>query len=141
VAAWSSSYGSVTAFNSTSANFGAKAVSSSTSKYVYVLNTGVTGAMNLGATLSGDTAHFRIGWAKRITNTNNSDSNACASTATTVSNCQMDAADKPSLPYKDMSVLVYYEPKAAGNHAVTLTLSSGNGTSLPATLTLTGSAN
>jgi hypothetical protein len=143
VAAWSSTSGSSTAFTSGTQSFGTRTVSSSTGKYVYVLNTGATGAMNLGLALSGDTTHFRIGWAKRITSTGTSDSAACTGTATTVSGCQMDAADKPGVAYKDLQLLVYYEPKAPGSHSVTFTLSSSNGTTLPvpSTLTLTGTAN
>ncbi len=126
--------------NGTSGAYGTVAVNSATTKRLTMNNTngGLYGSLALGFTLSGDTSQFKIvrmgrslsgGWwcvSGGVVSTDKQSITPCYAGGTgALSNLEIE---------------VSYAPISSGSHSVTLTPNSPNGTVLPSTLTLTGTA-
>lgn len=138
--AWSSSSTSVVPLTDASMAFGAKAVASSTAKSFFMRNTGTNGALAVGFVLSGDATQFKLyGSSAR----SGAYSDICKSGGilsadkTSITPCLVaDAKDS----YSTLLTGIHYAPTQAGNHSVTMTPITNNGTVLPGALTFTGSA-
>ena len=141
-AVWSSSAATTTALTSADTTY-ATLTSNSTvlnvgyqDKILYLRNTGTNGALAVKAALSGDTEHFSIvsvGSEHKF-----GVSSGCYAGDGKTTPCLTE--DVKGGNYTHIRVTVRYQPKAVGNHTVTVTPSTNNGTVLPAPITLTGSA-
>lgn len=138
-AVWSTSYNSVVAPASSTIVYGDRSQNSSTTKSVFMRNSGNYGAMALGFTLTGDISHFRITRIVQLNNSGSSENSTCAlGDGKTTPICS--AQDPSQASFVQLGVNVEYAPTALGSHSVTLTPNTNNGTVLPAPITLTGQA-
>ena len=138
-AAWSSSTASVVAPTAATLDFGAKTTGTTTSKTIYLKNTGTNGALVVGYTVTGDTSQFTL-MPLTIVRNGSVTEYSCVSTASVISGtsatpCQ---AEDASALYSIINATFKYTPKAAGTHSLTITPTTTNGTALPGAITLTG---
>jgi hypothetical protein len=138
-AAWSSYYQSVTALTPADLTFGTRTVDGYLTKNLYLINTGASGAMSVGYILTGDVNHFELGQPKQGSPTNSS---ACATGTGILATNRLSST--PCLT-SDVKTSTYgvllnltYRPKSIGDHSITVTPISDNGTALPGAITLTG---
>ena len=136
--AWSSSATSLVAFNDTTRNLGTKPVNTSSLHHVYIRNTGTNGELSLGFNVSGDTSHIKLHQVLLLSSTGGYET-ACR-TGGSVSGGQSSTpclSDEPNESRPVIRVSFLYEPKAVGNHSITITPNTNNGTVLPEPLVLT----
>lgn len=133
------------AIGAVNTGFGSVAVGGTSQKVFYLNNTGGYGKMAAGLELSGDTDQYLV----QVSRARGYGPNAttCLSggvlSGTTVSPC---LADDPGQgggdpwAYSKVQVTVTYKPTSSGSHSLVLTPTTNNGSSLPAPITLTGTA-
>lgn len=138
-AAWTSSPGSLTPLTSTTTTFAAQTVGTTKSKTVWLRNIGTNGPLSVGFVLSGDTSQFRINTVDRVNYAGNGA--ACGTiSADKLSSTPCLANDIAGglFPYIELNII--YAPTGPGNHSVTVSTNTDNGTTLPAAAVLSGSA-
>jgi len=135
-AQWSGHYVNVTAPLASYLNFGSRTPGSSDKKYVYLHNTGTHGPLALSFASTGDTSQFKIFSVYKFNNVVSS----CGSTISgnAASTCTTD--DKFGGNYPSIQIYVEYAPTVVGDHSITITPRSENGTVAPAPVTFTGLA-
>ena len=145
-AVWSSSPTSTVAPTPAYLAFGSKATGTTLDKVVYVRNTGTYGGQAVGFTLTGDTSHFKVVQVSRTSQLYAGYTEACSPAvsiapggASTTPCLAADAATS-GMNYFGVQFTLRYAPTAPGNHTVTVTPTTNNGTKLPEALTFNGSA-
>lgn len=128
-----------------STGFGSVAVGGTSQKVFYINNTGGYGKLAAGLELSGDTDQYQV----QLSRARGYGPNAttCLSggvlSGASISPC---LADDPGQgggdpwAYSKVQVAVTYKPTRSGSHALVLTPTTNNGSSLPSPITLTGVA-
>jgi len=142
--AWSSTYSaSGTALVAGDLDFGTKTTNTVNTRTLYLRNTGTNGAMAAGFTLSGDTGgNFKIvnlrpnSIGSTNTGTCTGSIAAVAADGRSVGICAAEDIAGDNYPY--LKLTYTYTPATVGNHSVTLTPVTNNGTVLPGALTLNG---
>ncbi len=122
-----------------STTFGIQENLTTSTKRFQLVKTGGTGTMSVGFTMTGDVSQFKF----TSVGTSLSGGWTCASGG-------IISADKTSTTYchardtsgalANIEVDVQYAPTVIGDHSITVTPSTNNGTALPAPLTVTGSS-
>jgi hypothetical protein len=116
----------------------------STARLLYLRNTGNYGALSTGFTITGDTEHFYIFRVRTERQKTSSGTGNCVPevtiAATLVTPCTATAIDASSDPSAAIEWTIYYRPKAVGEHSITITPTTDNGTILPGPLTFSGHA-
>lgn len=140
-AAWSSSATSLVAPTAATLSYGTRTTNTVLDKTIYVSNPGTHGAQSVGFTLSGDTSHFQLTQVRRVRNA--SDTYACnaggvISAGVTSTPCLADDKALTGWVYPGLHLVVRYNPTSVGEHSITITPNSNNGTVLPTPITLTG---
>ncbi len=136
-AAWSMGYNSLVAPTSGDRAFGNRTVNSApVSKQFYLQNTGTNGQMAMSFVLSGDTSQFQLVSVQKSNYAVTLASCGSTITGNSASTCTTD--DKAGGAFPTGQVVVRYAPTVAGNHTVTITPVSSNGT-VVTPITLTGS--
>lgn len=125
----------------TSGVYASQAVGTSVTKRFTMNNTGAYGALSVGFTMTGDVNQFKIVRMGRSL----SGSWGCVSGGVVAADKQSVTACKSSPAgsgaLANLDVEVTYAPTSAGSHSISLVPITDNGTTLPAVLSLTGSAN
>ncbi|MNR71335.1 hypothetical protein D3C71_19500 [compost metagenome] len=104
----------------------------------FFLQPQTTKAIAVGFELTGDTSQFRITEVRRTSSgTGGLQCTLRADYLATQAPCYADA---PTGNYPNLLVTVAYNPTVTGDHSVRLALTTGNGTQLPADLTLQGTS-
>ena len=141
--AWSSAAGSIVApssahltYSTLTANGSGKNVGHQ-DQTLYLRNVGTHGPLSSRFILSGDTTHFLV---QEVRTVSNDDTGGYCSPSNGGVTTDCMAADVLNGSQTHIRVLIRYQPKAVGNHTVTVTPSTNNGTVLPAQITLTGAA-
>jgi LruC domain-containing protein len=140
--AWSTSPSALVLPTPTTTDFGRLTASLGyEEKLLYMRNVLHGSAIAVGFSLSGDTQHFRLVRVRRATDSAsvsscNSSTGAVAPGGLATSSACL--ADAPASAYRNIRVEVAYSPLTVGEHSVTLSLTTSNGTPLPGSLTLTG---
>jgi hypothetical protein len=142
-AVWSSTYATAGAsLTAADVSYGAKTTGTVASKTFYLRNTGSNGAQSVGLKLTGDTSYFKI-TSVRPNYSNSYFTDSCQGTGFQIapdglSSTPCKAYDIAGGSYPFIVVTVTYSPTAVGNHSITITPSTNNGTILPGAITLTG---
>lgn len=139
-AAWSNNYTNVTALTAADLAFGTVTTNATSGRYVYLRNMGTNGAIAVGFTLSGDTSQFKITDVQRQYpgGAVNSNCNAGGAISANKLSSMPCLADVPGSSYPLIRLTLVYAPTVIGNHSITVTPTTNNGTVLPGTLTFTG---
>jgi hypothetical protein len=137
-AAWSSATSSLTPLTPAYLAFGTKTVGTATTKALILRDVaGTYGAMSTGVTLTGDTAQFRISSIQAIDTAGSTV--VCAAGGVIAANglsatpCLAELSGETNV-----RVYIRYAPTEKGDHAITVTPTTNNGTLLPGATTLTG---
>lgn len=113
------------------------------SKTIYLRNNGTAGSLAVGGFLSGDVAQFSIVLIRKLGPTGIlvtcSFGGVVAADLKSVSPCWANDATVTST-FKNVAIVVRYNPISPGAHSVTFTPTTDNGSVLPAPLTITGTA-
>lgn len=137
---WSSVSSSTTALTAADTTYSAQTANSTTqTKSFYLRSTGTYGYLGAAFALQGDTTHFKISTAP-VAVASGGGTVSCGSTlnAGSLSSTMCTTA---AGSFSHIKVTVQYAPKSAGSHSVSLVSSSTNGSTVPAPITLSGSAN
>jgi len=137
--AWSSSYARYEPLTAADRTIAVTPVGSSVDKIIWMRNVGSLSGLALGTTLSGNLTHFTLkrvaAWAPY---TNVAPGNCAVYDGNRSSVCAAQNANAPLYPH--FGIIVTYAPKSVGTHSVTITPSNNGGSTLPAAITLSGSA-
>lgn len=137
---WSTGTAAVAQPDNAYLNFGQRSVDSSITREMFIMNVGTHGPLSIGLRLSGDVSQYRIA------------SGPYAAFGTATKGCNGGVvlnADKtettPCLAdnktnHQHIKFVIAYEPKAVGNHTLTVTPYTNNGSILPSPATFQGSA-
>ncbi len=140
-AQWSSAQSTATAFNSTTSSFGIRAVGTTLNKSLYLRNVGTHGPLAAGVTLSGDTAQFKVAVIRKAHTSSGTSTcvsgGVIAAGGASASPCMADALPGSGIQ-PHVEVIVQYAPTEIGNHTITVTPTTNNGSVLPEPLVLTG---
>lgn len=141
--AWSSSGSSVVDPTAAKLAFAPLALGEFSTKVVYLSSTGTVGAFSAGVTLTGDVSQFTV---TKVYSAYSGTSYYCAGGGGVIAPdghsftpCA-GTSSTPASGSSKVSVTVTYNPTTKGNHSITLTPSTDNGTRLPAPLVMTGTA-
>lgn len=148
--------GAVTGFNVTSAwSSEGKTVTAPTPSYgtvtrgalldklIVLRNTGTSGNLSAGFSLSGDVSQFKIVSVATLYDTTSTTAQTPCLSGGAISGSSStpcfaaDTADGP-YAYDHVRLMLRYAPTATGSHSVTVTPATANGSGLPSPLTLTG---
>jgi hypothetical protein len=146
VAAWSSAPASLVAPTAAALSYGTRTMATTLDKVLYIRNTGTNGAQAVGFTLSGDTSQFKIIAVYKARRDSLDYTYTCgaggviASGGLSATPCLTEDPASSTYAYSGVYVAVRYTPTAVGEHSVTITPTSNNGTVVPGALSLTGSA-
>lgn len=135
-ATWSTSYSSLAAPSAANLNFGTQTVGASAQKGFVLLNRGTNGEQSTGFTLSGDTSQFKITTLRLVADSGGNSS--CVSGGTIAANGLSATPCLTSSAYDNVQVYFTYAPTAVGDHSITVTPTTNNGTALQGPITLTG---
>jgi len=136
-AAWSTSV-ALNAPDATARSYGLKTLGTVTRKTLYFVNTGTNGAQATGLALSGDTSQFKVTSIYKTSRGGGAYNCGGQISPTAVVPCSADdiaGGAQPAIRFD-----VEYVPTAIGEHSLTLTATTNNGTKLPEPLVLTGSS-
>ncbi len=137
-AQWSTSSAALTPPGASDTSFGAVSGGTTATKTLFAYNTGANGKQSVGFVLSGDTSQFKLTKLVSAGQTSCSGtSGAIAADGLSAQPCTANDIVTGTLA-SQIQFVVTYAPTEAGNHSITLTPSTNNGTSLPAPLQLTG---
>ena len=135
--AWSSIYSNQVGLTTANKTFPTLRVNTTSQSTFYVRNIGTNGAISMRFQVSGDTTHFNYIGVRKFYRADGSAGTCGGDGLATF--CVSDDVNGGSYP--GISVIVRYTPKAAGNHTITLTPHTNNGTVMPEAMTFTGNAN
>ena len=135
-ATWSTSYSSLTVPSAANLNVGTQTVGASALKGFVLLNRGTNGVQSTGFTLSGDTSQFKITTLRLVSDTGYNDN--CVSGGVIAANGLSATPCLTSAAYDNVQVYFTYAPTAVGDHSITVTPTTNNGTALQGPITLTG---
>lgn len=144
-AVWSSSGSRLTVPTSAALSYGTRSTGSTLDKSVYIRNVGTHGNLAVGFKFSGDTSQFKVMAVQKSYQGSDTYHTACAPASqasadgTSFTPCGAEDIAASGM-YKGIHVSIRYAPNATGNHTLTITPTTNNGTVLPEPITLTGTA-